>query len=541
MYTPYTQRTEKSRGYTPFLQRTAQSIGNVAQRFIPEVVKPTGEFLKETAKAIPKIPVSLAMIPADVASTAITGKPLPPLKLPLVGEVKSYGRKAIDYANEPGYTPITAGLRAASEGILDVAIAGGLAQSLAREVPSTVIGRGRVFTKQSTTPSSQFTYKDIGQNFKYNTESALRSSGNAKLADKIARLDLSKVNSFDDIVNAARSQLGDDFVNPEVVKWLQTFKGLSSRASSPFLKPNQVSETIKTLVEKPDTLPLFRGENITNKGGIHFTTDKAWTETFGGEKLTGTLPKNAKVLPVSEIDVQQAIKEGAKNETEIWQKFFDKGYDAIVGTDPMNSAKIDVIVNPKHLQSFTKVVSKATQTLETFGPVAKIATENVQNFLKKAYQVYSGQKGSAIVAKIADDVAKETKYPKDVVVQQAFFDKLVQEHPEIPSSKLFEFVNTLNLKDSEIFNYPFEQKLKFFRTLENEFVNFVAIGKDYTKEQMNVITHFITDKAKWISNAKSTGEPVPSATLGRTPNSPSLPQREPPAGGLISGVKKPKK
>lgn len=147
----------------------------------------------------------------------------------------------------------------------------------------------------------------------------------------------------------------------------------------------------------------------------------------------------------------------------------------------------------------------------------------------------SEQKPFAIVAQITEDIAKQTDMPKDIVVKKSFFDKVAELHKEIPKDKLFKFVETLNIPD-EIYSYPLETKLKFFKSLEDDFVNFVSIGKDYSGKQMNVITQFLTDKANWIANAKSTGKPVLSAETGRTPISPSFPQGEVPAGGNISGV-----
>ena len=50
--------------------------------------------------------------------------------------------------------------------------------------------------------------------------------------------------------------------------------------------------------------------------------------------------------------MEEAYKRGDTSERSVWDSIFNEGYDAIIGTDSMNSSKIDIIINPKHLGNF---------------------------------------------------------------------------------------------------------------------------------------------------------------------------------------------
>ena len=140
----------------------------------------------------------------------------------------------------------------------------------------------------------------------------------------------------------------------------------------------------------------------------------------------------------------------------------------------------------------------------------------IRKYLRAAYKVYSGQQTSSVVAHIAEDIQEKTGYPRDIIVKRAFFEKIAKDHPELPKEHIFEFIKTINLNETDIYHYPLEQKLKFFKILEDETVHFVAIGLDFSKQHMNLITHYITKKANWIANTKDTGEPVSFGRAERT-------------------------
>lgn len=106
---------------------------------------------------------------------------------------------------------------------------------------------------------------------------------------------------------------------------------------------------MESLLAKPDSVQLFRGQKEGVPMGIHFTPDEAWAKNFGDNIIKLRLPKDAKVKLLTPEDTEHGIQKGIYDENIFWQTFFDDGYDAIVGTDSHNSAVLDVIVNPKHL------------------------------------------------------------------------------------------------------------------------------------------------------------------------------------------------
>jgi hypothetical protein len=111
-------------------------------------------------------------------------------------------------------------------------------------------------------------------------------------------------------------------------------------------------EIAERFLAKPESFPLFRAENATNKGGLHFALNKEWVQNFGANIHTGTLPAGSKIRLLAEIDLKEAFEQGVVSEQELWDSLFKQGYDAILGHDAMNSQVLDVIVNPKHLERF---------------------------------------------------------------------------------------------------------------------------------------------------------------------------------------------
>ncbi|MFA7301846.1 MAG: hypothetical protein WC069_06070 [Candidatus Shapirobacteria bacterium] len=112
------------------------------------------------------------------------------------------------------------------------------------------------------------------------------------------------------------------------------------------------NEGIQRFISNPESFILFRGESDENQGGIHFTTDAEWAKNFGNKILTGKLPADSKIKLITEKDFKEGYELGILSEKLLWDFIFNKGYDAIVGHDAMNSNKLDVIVNPKHLGLF---------------------------------------------------------------------------------------------------------------------------------------------------------------------------------------------
>ena len=171
------------------------------------------------------------------------------------------------------------------------------------------------------------------------------------------------------------------------------------------------------------------------------------------------------------------------------------------------------------------------------GKLAKPMELTIKKYLSNAYKVYSGQKPFQIVAKLADDIIKKTNLPKEVVVTKTFYDHLSKAHSEIPKEKIFQFVKTLNIPD-EIYKLPLQEKLNFFRTLEDSFVNVVGTfkkGEGITAQQ--VVTSFLTNKPKYPASIKKTAEAVYLKTIGGAAKSSSLKGiPSPPAGQLPEGI-----
>lgn len=164
-------------------------------------------------------------------------------------------------------------------------------------------------------------------------------------------------------------------------------------------------------------------------------------------------------------------------------------------------------------------------TIDEFvnGKVAE--TKQINKYHSNAYKVYSGQKPDRVVAQLPGEVAKKTNLPNEVVVKKAFFEKMATNHPEIDKNKLFSFVKTLNIPD-DVYHLPQQEKLNFFRNLENKAVNIVSTGKDISLPQSNVVTSFNVNptnnsRIKYLDKIKNTSEKVFPTNSGGTRQSPS--------------------
>jgi hypothetical protein len=113
------------------------------------------------------------------------------------------------------------------------------------------------------------------------------------------------------------------------------------------------------------TQTLYRGENASNAGGTHFTTDQNWAKNFGDKMYQGTLPKDAKLYNLTPQDMQSGYEKGFTNENQLYDDLFKNGnYDALVGHDAMRSSVPDIIVNPRNRSLFTEGGQPATQAVQ---------------------------------------------------------------------------------------------------------------------------------------------------------------------------------
>jgi hypothetical protein len=113
-----------------------------------------------------------------------------------------------------------------------------------------------------------------------------------------------------------------------------------------------MDKIVDTFLSNPENYILFRGEKPGMEGGLHFTLDKEWAKVFGSNILQGYLPQGSKIKIISEEDFEEAMKFNISTDYKFYYFIFAKGYDAILGYDPMNSQMLDIIVNPKLLKNF---------------------------------------------------------------------------------------------------------------------------------------------------------------------------------------------
>lgn len=115
------------------------------------------------------------------------------------------------------------------------------------------------------------------------------------------------------------------------------------------LATNKVAETF---MKTPEQIPLYRGEGAGNAGGVHFTPDAQWSQNFGTSNIQGSLPAGAKVFSITPESMEEAISKGITSDGEFYKYLWDKGYDALLGTDSRNGNVLDIVVNPKQLSNF---------------------------------------------------------------------------------------------------------------------------------------------------------------------------------------------
>lgn len=125
------------------------------------------------------------------------------------------------------------------------------------------------------------------------------------------------------------------------------------------MPPNQqdeadINKLAEAFIANPEAFILYRGENMRNRGGLHFTTDKKWSRNFGEILLCGNLPAGAKIKLITHEDFEMAFRKGITSDHAFYESVFIDGYDAVVGHDTRNSDILDIIVSPKLINRFTQ-------------------------------------------------------------------------------------------------------------------------------------------------------------------------------------------
>ena len=129
---------------------------------------------------------------------------------------------------------------------------------------------------------------------------------------------------------------------------------------------SSLEELAQRLINAPDTVKLFRGESAVNRGGLHFTTDRVWALQFGTELLTGHLPRHAVVhlLTPEDFELAAALPDQSDDRCISLMLLEKRGADALLGHDPRNSAVLDVIVHPRHLDRFSRCEPMQSEMLQ---------------------------------------------------------------------------------------------------------------------------------------------------------------------------------
>lgn len=158
-------------------------------------------------------------------------------------------------------------------------------------------------------------------------------------------LERTKTNIVDDLTKGA-PDLAKDVNKLDLSKYanIDDFK-----ADVKSLFTNKQAENF---VAHPEAIPLYRGESMANKGGVHFTPDSEWSNNFGKTNVQGSLPAGSKVFTINDQSMQEALQQGITNDDQFYKWLFDKGYDALLGSDSRNSNALDIVVNPKLLNNF---------------------------------------------------------------------------------------------------------------------------------------------------------------------------------------------
>lgn len=409
-----------------------------------------GEQLIQGAKTVPAVAQAVAQAPFAVGTTLkdaprqfrgfINKTPAEPseaYKLPLVGEVVPYGRRFLNYQQEPGYTPGIAALRAASEGVMDAAILGQGARYAGQKASEYLAKSDPHFA----TAQPQSVNTEINNHL-----ASLKQMTEGKTVTP-SYLESAKRNIVDGIKGRY----------PEVSKAINAIKPMTVDDFTSQIDDVVKDYQIKSLLKDPSSIKLFRGENAGNAGGTHFSTDPGWTKSFGPNQYELTLPKNAKVYQFTAKDLQEAYQKGFKTEAQTFQAIFDKGYDAIIGVDALNSAKPDIIVN-QAMRGLAKTPT-IPSVPNRFDPPAGPA---VQSFLKTSLKNFKESGGGLST-------------------------KRVGAGPDVP----FQGYEDLSTKLLE--------KLKGRTTVSRQYIEDLSNSPDLKQAERDLIRNVLKDEGKDIS------------------------------------------
>jgi len=206
-------------------------------------------------------------------------------------------------------------------------------------------------------------------------------------------------------------------------------------------KNSTVQAQLQRLQESPDSITLYRGQ-AEGSGGSHFTTDPKWTEHFGKEMVTGKLPQGSKIKTLTPSDMERAVNEGIFTEEDLYKKFFNEGFDAVVGTDSRNTNILDILVNPKHLETFSKVNPQAgSVAVSKLGVLAGVKGAAVGTAALGSKLLGDDGEGEAPTgleqaANVIDAVEPEGPKEEKVVQIETVQEKEARENPPIQKEDL---------------------------------------------------------------------------------------------------------
>lgn len=171
-----------------------------------------------------------------------------------------------------------------------------------------------------------------------------------------------------------------------------------------------MAQTAQHLLSSPKV--LYRGENAANKGGVHWTLDKAEAQKFAGPSgkvLETPFPKN--MLSDSSPEVQKVLQEAARKglpAEEAYKELWKQGHTSISGLDSI-TGKPNFILKPtqdavaqtiqRHVTSGQQIIQEMQRPGETFGNIPKLIESVKRNIVDGL--THEGQKdAAALIAKL---------------------------------------------------------------------------------------------------------------------------------------------
>lgn len=184
--------------------RFIQPLKNIGLSY-RHLASQTGNIMGEMAIGLAKAPFRIGQTFADLPGQIAGGEPSEGFDMPGLGKIQGYGRQVVEEAPKKGLASAAVG--AASEGILDAAILGGVAQG----VGGAAKAKGAPLSKEAV------------ESFKFNAPAQLEYNKQRVLAAKLKALDLSKVASEGELKAAIERGLGKGaLANEHIARWLKT-------------------------------------------------------------------------------------------------------------------------------------------------------------------------------------------------------------------------------------------------------------------------------------------------------------------------------